>query len=101
MFLEGEFQREDPHCSPGRRCGPYRLLFAPVLIDQNHPVTYVATPILRVETASSLDQRTVEHFAKTINALKGQVTILFITYQVPKGLQVGEVFSFGANSQHR
>ena len=48
------------------------------------------------EAVSSLDQQTAEHFAQTINRLKGQATMLFITHQIPKGLQVDEVFSFGA-----
>jgi subfamily B ATP-binding cassette protein HlyB/CyaB len=48
------------------------------------------------EAVSNLDQQTAEHFAQTINRLKGQVTMLFITHQIPKGLQVDEVFSFGA-----
>ena len=48
------------------------------------------------EAVSSLDQATAEHFAQTINRLKGQATMLFITHQIPKGLQVDEVFSFGA-----
>ena len=43
---------------------------------------------------------TAEHFARTINQLKGKVTMLFITHQIPKGLQVDEVFSFGQDSQH-
>ena len=47
------------------------------------------------EAVSSLDQATAEHFAQTINQLKGKVTMLFITHQIPKGLQVDEVFSFG------
>ena len=47
------------------------------------------------EAVSNLDQHTAEHFAKTINRLKGQVTMVFITHQIPKGLQVDEVFSFG------
>ena len=46
------------------------------------------------EAVSNLDQQTAEHFAKTINKLKGQVTMLFITHQIPRGLQVDEVFSF-------
>jgi subfamily B ATP-binding cassette protein HlyB/CyaB len=29
-----------------------------------------------------------------VNSLKGKVTMLFITHQVPRGLQVDEVFSF-------
>jgi subfamily B ATP-binding cassette protein HlyB/CyaB len=44
--------------------------------------------------------RTAEHFAKTINKLKGKVTMLFITHQIPRGLQVDEVLSFG-DEQHR
>ena len=31
-----------------------------------------------------------------INKLKGKVTMLFITHQIPRGLQVDEVFSLGA-----
>lgn len=48
------------------------------------------------EAVSNLDQQTAELFAKTINKLKGQVTMLFITHQVPKGLQVDEVVELGA-----
>jgi subfamily B ATP-binding cassette protein HlyB/CyaB len=43
------------------------------------------------EAVSNLDQQTAEHFAKTINKLKGRVTMIFITHQVPAGLQVDEV----------
>ena len=50
------------------------------------------------EAVSSLDQQTAEHFAQTINRLKGQATMLFITHQIPKGLQVDEVFSFGGRA---
>jgi len=35
---------------------------------------------------------TAEQFAQTINALKGRVTMLFITHGLPKGLQVDAVF---------
>ena len=42
------------------------------------------------EAISNLDQQTAEHFAQTINRLKGKVTMIFITHQVPKGLQVDE-----------
>ena len=52
------------------------------------------------EAVSNLDQPTAEHFAKTINTLKGKVTMIFITHQIPKGLQVDEVFSFGNDHQH-
>jgi subfamily B ATP-binding cassette protein HlyB/CyaB len=51
------------------------------------------------EAVSNLDQQTAEHFAKTINKLKGKVTMLFITHQIPRGLQVDEVLSFG-DEQH-
>ncbi len=51
------------------------------------------------EAVSNLDQQTAEHFAKTINKLKGRVTMIFITHQIPRGLQVDEVFSFGSE-QH-
>lgn len=44
------------------------------------------------EAASNLDQATAEHFARTINRLKGRATILFITHHVPRGLQVDEVY---------
>ena len=44
---------------------------------------------------SNLDQQTAEHFAQTVNKLKGKVTILFITHQLPKGLQVDEAVILG------
>lgn len=47
------------------------------------------------EATSSLDQPTAEHFCATINQLKGQVTILFITHALPKNLQVDEIVRVG------
>lgn len=47
------------------------------------------------EAISNLDQQTAEQFAQTINRLKGKVTMIFITHQVPKGLQVDEVVNMG------
>ena len=47
------------------------------------------------EAISNLDQQTAEHFAQTINRLKGKVTMFFITHQVPKGLQVDDVVNMG------
>ncbi len=47
------------------------------------------------EATSNLDQQTAEHFAATINTLKGRVTLLFITHQLPRGLLVDDVFRFG------
>ena len=49
------------------------------------------------EAVSNLDQQTTEHLAQTINRLKGKVTMLFITHQVPKGLQVDEVVNMGSH----
>ena len=39
-----------------------------------------------------------EHFAQTINRLKGKVTMIFITHQVPNGLQVDEVVNMGLHA---
>jgi subfamily B ATP-binding cassette protein HlyB/CyaB len=47
------------------------------------------------EATSNLDSQTAAQFAKTINQLKGKVTILFIAHQVPKGLQVDETVIVG------
>ena len=47
------------------------------------------------EAVSNLDQQAAEHFARTVNTLKGRVTMIFITHQIPRGLQVDEVFTFG------
>ena len=41
---------------------------------------------------------TAEHFAQTINRIKGKVTMIFITHQVPKGLQVDEVVNMGQHA---
>ena len=50
------------------------------------------------EAISNLDQQTAEHFAQTINRLKGKVTMVFITHQVPRGLQVDEVVNMGQHA---
>lgn len=47
------------------------------------------------EATSSLDPETAEHFARTINRLKGKATMLFIAHQLPKGLAVDEVVRLG------
>ena len=44
------------------------------------------------EATSARDGPTAEHFAQTINALKGKVTMLFITHGLPKGLKVDAIF---------
>ena len=53
------------------------------------------------EAVSNLDQHTAEHFAKTINKLKGQVTMLFITHQIPRGLMVDEVIELGSKASRQ
>ena len=47
------------------------------------------------EATSSLDATTAEHFAATINQLKGKVTMLFIAHALPKNLLVDEVVRIG------
>lgn len=48
------------------------------------------------EATSALDANTAEHFAHTINSLRGKVTMLFITHGLPKGLHVDAVYRLGA-----
>lgn len=48
------------------------------------------------EATSGLDQSTAEQFAQTINQLKGKVTLLFIAHNLPRNLQVDDVFTLGA-----
>jgi len=47
------------------------------------------------EATSSLDSATAEHFATTINQLKGKVTIVFITHALPRNLVIDEVVRIG------
>jgi len=47
------------------------------------------------EATSNLDMETSEHFARTVNQLKGSTTILFITHQVPRGLAVDAIVRLG------
>ena len=53
------------------------------------------------EAVSNLDQQTAEQFAQTVNKLKGKVTILFITHQLPKGLQVDEAVILGKEKSNQ
>jgi subfamily B ATP-binding cassette protein HlyB/CyaB len=48
------------------------------------------------EATSALDGPTAEQFAQTINALRGKVTMLFISHGLPKGLQVDAMFQLTA-----
>jgi len=43
------------------------------------------------EATSSLDTPTAESFAKTVNQLKGKVSMLFIAHQLPSSLKVDEI----------
>jgi subfamily B ATP-binding cassette protein HlyB/CyaB len=47
------------------------------------------------EATSSLDSQTAEAFARTINRLKGKVTVLFIGHQLPRVLQVDHLVRMG------
>jgi subfamily B ATP-binding cassette protein HlyB/CyaB len=47
------------------------------------------------EATSALDAQTAEHFAATVNQLRGKVTMLFITHALPKSLYVDEVVRIG------
>ncbi len=47
------------------------------------------------EAAANLDAPTAEHFARTVNLLRGKATILFIAHHVPRGLQVDETVNMG------
>ena len=53
------------------------------------------------EATSALDQDTAEGFAKTVNNLKGKVTMLFITHAMPKALQIDEVLQLGKDGLQR
>jgi subfamily B ATP-binding cassette protein HlyB/CyaB len=48
------------------------------------------------EATSSLDEATAESFAKTVNQLKGKVSMLFIAHRLPKSLVVDEVVRLGS-----
>lgn len=65
-----------------------RIAIARALLKQPHILIFD-------EATSSLDANTAEHFAATINQLKGKVTMLFITHALPKNLQVDEVVRIG------
>jgi subfamily B ATP-binding cassette protein HlyB/CyaB len=49
------------------------------------------------EATSNLDDATAQHFAATINQLKGKVTMLFITHALPKNLLVDDVIRMGSH----
>jgi ATP-binding cassette, subfamily B, bacterial HlyB/CyaB len=53
------------------------------------------------EATSALDSVMAEHFAQTINALKGKVTMLFITHGLPKGLHIDAIYRLGPQGAQR
>ena len=53
------------------------------------------------EATSALDAATAEHFAQTVNVLRGKVTMIFISHGLPKGLHVDAVYRLGAQGAQR
>ncbi len=53
------------------------------------------------EATSALDAETAEAFARTVNQLKGRVTMIFITHALPRSLKVDEVLLLGKDGAHR
>lgn len=49
------------------------------------------------EATSALDAVTAELFAKTVNGLKGKVTMLFITHGLPRNLIVDAIYRIGVD----
>ncbi|MES9858580.1 MAG: peptidase domain-containing ABC transporter [Sedimenticola sp.] len=47
------------------------------------------------EATSALDPDAAEHFATTVNQLRGNISMIFITHALPKSLQVDEVVRIG------
>ena len=53
------------------------------------------------EATSALDAETAEAFAKTVNQLKGKVTMIFITHALPKSLRVDAVLRIDKGGVHQ
>ena len=53
------------------------------------------------EATSALDAETADSFARTVNGLKGKVTMLFITHALPKALKIDEVVHLGKGQPQR
>ena len=64
-------------------------------VQDIYPAVFPAHAVLMPKEQGNLGQYTAELFAQTINKLKGKVTILFITHQLPKGLAVDEAILLG------
>ncbi len=53
------------------------------------------------EATSALDAQTANSFATTVNALRGKVSMLFVTHALPRTLQVNEIFVIGGGHLKR
>jgi len=53
------------------------------------------------EATSSLDATTSEAFAATVNLLKGKITMLFITHQLPAALKVDAIIRVGETTDEK
>jgi ATP-binding cassette, subfamily B, bacterial HlyB/CyaB len=53
------------------------------------------------EATSALDGPTAEHFAQTVNSLRGKVTMVFISHGLPKGLHVDAIYRLGSQGAQR
>lgn len=53
------------------------------------------------EATSSLDAKTAEHFSETINQLRGEITMIFITHAMPKTLVVDEIVRVGRHVENK
>jgi subfamily B ATP-binding cassette protein HlyB/CyaB len=51
------------------------------------------------EATSNLDSVTAEQFARTINQLRGKVTMLFIAHQLPRALKVDQIVDLGGSKR--
>lgn len=49
------------------------------------------------EATSALDSQTAEQFARTIDSLRGKVTIVFITHAIPRSLRFDAIYKLGRN----
>jgi len=49
------------------------------------------------ESTSNLDKQTAEQFVATANQFRGKISMIFITHDLPKNLQVDEVVRIGEN----
>jgi len=68
-----------------------RIAIARALLKRPHVLIFD-------EATSSLDLATAEQFARTVNQLRGRVTMLFIAHQLPRGLQVDSVVTLGPSA---